>query len=55
MVKYFCYLGQNLTATDNDWSEVVENLRKEIWTWARILRVLGREGVDVRTPGIFYM
>ena len=48
MVNSLRYLGKALTATKNDWPEVVGNLRRARQTWAQISRVLGREGVDAR-------
>ena len=43
IVSSFSYLGRTLTATDDNWPAVVGNLRKEIWTWERLLRIPGRE------------
>ena len=46
MVTSFRYLGRTLTAMGDDWTGVVGNLWKERRTWARLSRVLGREGAD---------
>ena len=35
--------------------EVIGNLQKAHQIWARISRVLGREGADERTSGRFYL
>ena len=40
----FKYLGRVLTAGDDDWIEVVGNLRKARRSWGRLYLVLGREG-----------
>lgn len=54
LVSSFKYLGQVLTAPDNDWSAVVENLRKEQWKWAQMSRILVRDREDSRTSSTFY-
>ena len=51
MVSSFRYLGRNLVATENYWMEAIVNLRKKIWTWARLSHILGREGAEARTMG----
>ena len=43
-VSEFKYLGRILTVTDDDWSAVIENLRKARRSWGRLTRVLSREG-----------
>ena len=43
-VTAFKYLGRILTATDDNWPEVVGNLGKSRRSWGRLSRVLGREG-----------
>ena len=50
----FNYLGQVLTALDEEWEEVVENLRNVRKQWESMLRIIGREGADPRTPEKFY-
>ena len=42
-VSEFCYLGQLLTATDDDWPVVAEKIRKARVSWVRLGWVLGRE------------
>ena len=39
----------------NDWPSVIINLRKAQKVWDRLLRILLREGADVRTLGRFYI
>ena len=51
----FKYLGRILTATDNNWPEVVGNLRKAQRSWGRLSRVLGREGADPKVSRSFYI
>ena len=54
MVTLFKYLGQVLTATDNDWMAVVGNLWKAQKIWARMERMLGQEGARPRFSGMFF-
>ena len=42
----FKYIGRVLSASDDDWPAVVRNLRGARQKWARLSRVLGREGED---------
>ena len=42
MVNSFKYFGQVLTERDNDWPEVVGNLKKARKIWAQMKRILGR-------------
>ena len=53
-VSEFNYLGRVLTRSDDDWTTVVGNLRKTRKQWAKISRILGKEGADSRPLGIFY-
>ena len=39
----FDYLGRIITATDDNWLEVLFNLRKAWNKWEKILRILGWE------------
>ena len=48
------YIGGVLTASDDDWLEVVYNLRKVRKKWDRMSRILCGEGSDARTSGTFY-
>ena len=52
MVSSFFYLERNLVATDNYCMETIFNLRKTIWTWARLSRIFGQEGAEARTLGL---
>ena len=49
----FEYLGCILTALYNEWMEVMGNLWKAPKKWARISRILVKEGEDARMPGNF--
>ena len=53
-VTEFKYLGRVLTNTDDDWSEVAGNIRKERANWGRLARILGREGADPKVSRSFY-
>ena len=44
----FNYLGNIITASENDWLAVVANLRKAWKKCSRMSRILGREGSDVQ-------
>ena len=48
LVTSFKYLGQVLTASDNDWTGVVDNLRKAQFNWDRMSRILVRGGGGAR-------
>ena len=50
----FKYLGRFLTAPENDWPEVVNNLINSRRKWARFSRILWQEGDDARTSITFY-
>ena len=54
-VKKFRYLGQLLTATDDDWPAVVGNIRKARRSWVRLDEVLGREGAYSKVSRTFYI
>ena len=53
-VSEFRYLGQLLTATDDNWPEVAGNIKKALGSWGRLARVLGREGADPKVSRNFY-
>ena len=53
-VMPFKYLGRIMMALDNDWPEVVGNLRNLRKIWAHMLRLLGRERENPRASGIFF-
>ena len=50
----FKYLGKVLTKGENDWPEVVGNLKKARKSWAWLMRILGREGANPRVSGMFF-
>ena len=50
-VTSFNYLGIFLSAADNDWPSVVNNLWRAWQKWMHLTRVLSREGAYVRTLG----
>ena len=50
----FKYMGQILTAADENWPELVGNLRKAKKIWARMERMLGQEGARPRVSGMFF-
>ena len=54
MVTSFKYLGQILTAADEDWMAVVGNLQKARKSWTRLTRILGRQGASPRVLGVFF-
>ena len=54
MISSFKYPGRILSASGNDWPAVVANMWKAWKKWYQISRILGREGGDTRTLGMFY-
>ena len=54
MVSNFKYLGQVMTAGDDDWPAVAGNLVKARKSWGRLLRILSQEGPDKRVSGNFF-
>ena len=50
----FRYLGQVLTAGDDDWLALVGNLGKARKSSGRLLRILSQEGADPKVSGNFY-
>ena len=44
MVSYFIYLGQTLTAVDNNWPSVVNNLQEALTVWSHLSWILERGG-----------
>ena len=44
MVTSFKYLGRVISAADDDWPEVVQNLLKARMEWHRMSRILIMEG-----------
>ena len=45
-VGMFRYLGRLMERSDNDYPEVLKNIRKEIRLWGRLGELLWREGVE---------
>ena len=54
-VTSFKYLGRVLLEADDNWPVVVKNLWTARQNWARLNRVLIREGADARTLGHIYI
>ena len=53
-VTSFKYMGRVLMVADDNWTEVAGNPRKARKSWARMARILGREGTNPRVSGIFF-
>lgn len=53
-VETFKYLGRPLSSSDDDYPAVVRNLKKARGSWARLSRVLTREGATASCSGMFY-
>ena len=49
------YLRRVLFLADNEWALVVSNLWRPRHKWARLTRVLSRDGADERTSGQIYL
>ena len=54
-VTYFKYLGRILSSSDDDGLAAEQNLRQARGKLWQIVNILGIEGVDWRTLGIFYV
>ena len=54
-VPFFNYLGRILLSSNNNWPAVEQNLRIARGKWGRLAKILGREGVDGRMAGKFYV
>ena len=54
MATSFIFLGQVISAADNDWPEVVKNSSWTRAVWRRMPRILSREGVAPRVSGFFF-
>ena len=50
----FEYLVRVLDKSSNDWPALYANLAKSRKCWGRFGRIMGKEGADVRTSGLFY-
>ena len=53
-VREFKYLGRILSSQDDDWPAIRRQLRTAQGRWARVSRVLTREGANPRVSGMFY-
>ena len=53
-VPSFKYVGQIMTAGDDNWPAVAGNLAKARNSWGRLTRILSREGADKRISGKFF-
>ena len=53
-VTYFKDMGRVLTAADDDWPTVVDNMKKARKSWARMTRILGREGANPMVSEFFF-
>ena len=51
----FRYPGQTLLSSDKKWLAVERNLRRERGKWGRLAKILGREVIDNRLAGRFYV
>ena len=54
MMTSFRYLGRVISAEDDDWTVVVQNLEMARAVWRSMTRVLSREGADPRVSGFFF-
>ena len=53
MVTSFRYLGQVMSAADDDWPKVVRNFDHARAVWRRMTIILSREGAEQRVSGFF--
>ena len=54
-VTEFRYLGQILTAMEDDWTAVAGNIEKARRSWGRLAKVMGMEGADPKVSRTFYI
>ena len=54
MVTSFKYMGQVISAMDDDWPAVVINLTRAKTVWSRMSRILSREGVASWVSELFF-
>ena len=54
MVTSFKYMGQVISAMDDDWPAVVINLARAKTVWSRMSRILSREGVTSWVSDLFF-
>ena len=52
--EVFKYLGRQMDRSDNDYSEVLRNIRKSRQVWGRLGNLLRREGADTSVAESFY-
>ena len=50
----FKYLGRPLYQTDNDWTEVRQNIKQAHKVWGRLVKILQREKAYIKVLDIFY-
>ena len=55
LVIYFKYIGRVISAVDENWQELVNNLHRARQKWARLTRVLIWKGADARTSCQIYL
>ena len=53
-VDSFNYLGRVLHQTENDWPEVLRNIRRARQVWGRLGKLLRREGAELIISAKFY-
>ena len=53
MATSFKYLGRVISATGDEWPEVVRNLAWAKTVWRRMSRILRREGATPQVSGFF--
>ena len=51
----FLYLGQKKWSSEDDLPAVKQNLQRARGKWRQMVKILGRQGADRRTVGIFYV
>ena len=54
MVTLFQYLGQVISAADDDWPALVRNFSRAREVWNRMAIVLSREGAEPRLSRFFF-
>ena len=54
VVYIFKYLGQIMTAGDDDWTAVAGNLVKALKSWGQLASILSRKGADKRVSGTVF-
>ena len=54
VILSFKLLGRVLSTSDDNWPEVICNVRREQHKWVQLLWVLGQKGADMWTLGVLY-